>query len=110
MTGVNINEDSLNIGQWVGMEWEDMNLSMCNCRDDEYQDMDFEALISVHNYTALASADEGHGGEDQRETGTGGQAGVPGFVARRKDLYSVMKGSSVTLLTHGFYLYFVAPD
>ena len=76
MTGVNINEDSLNIGQWVGMEWEDMNLSMCNCRDDEYQDMDFEALISVHNYTALASVDEGHGGEDQRETGTGGQAGV----------------------------------
>ena len=47
MTGVNINEDSLNIGQWVGMEWEDMNLSMCNCRDNEYQDIYCEALISV---------------------------------------------------------------
>ena len=36
MTGVNFNEDSLNIGQWAGMKWEDMNLSMCNCRDKEY--------------------------------------------------------------------------
>ena len=47
MTGVNINEDSLNIGQWVGMEWEDMNLSMSNCRDEEYQDIDLEAGICV---------------------------------------------------------------
>ena len=35
LTGVNFNEDSLDIGLWVGMEWEDMNLSMCNCRNEE---------------------------------------------------------------------------
>ena len=50
LTGVNFNEDSLDIGLWVGMEWEDMNLSMCNCRNEEqeYQvDMDLEADIWV---------------------------------------------------------------
>ena len=29
------------------MKWEDMNLSMCNCRDEEYQDMDFKADFCV---------------------------------------------------------------
>jgi hypothetical protein len=50
LTGVNFNEDSLDIGLWVGMEWEDMNLSMCNCRnvEEEYQvEMDLEADIWV---------------------------------------------------------------
>ena len=48
LTGVNFKEDTVDIGLWVGMEWEDPNLSMCNCKDEESEyevDMDLEGKI-----------------------------------------------------------------
>ena len=47
LTGINFDEDSLDIGLWVGMEWEDMNLSVCDCSDQNRTqiDMDLEGEV-----------------------------------------------------------------
>ena len=33
LTGANYEEDSLDLGLWVGLEWKDMNLHICDCTD-----------------------------------------------------------------------------
>ena len=54
VTNVNFKDNTMDIALWFGMTWEDANLHMCNCRDDQEEfslSINLEGHICVHDVT-----------------------------------------------------------
>jgi len=49
LTGANFDEDSLDLGLWVGMEWKDKDLSICDCTglNRSETDMNLEGQVWI---------------------------------------------------------------